>query len=222
MLMNHINEGIAVLDDICASEDAMQAFCIHPMLQADEDLAQNLSYVARHVPAYVVALAIEYRSVANEYLSPKIGTVDEIRLSPLKEVNDMLIADKVQNSKDFYLYHSDTHERADELRQYFNEWLHRLDIDPEYYAELCGVIEGTKVYENELQQIKERNKIYEAVFHKIQACSVGFQGDKIREIIGKICNWSYAHRVGNGELSDKEQQERIDAALDALEKKVKK
>src|SRR6056297_70955 len=111
MLMNHINEGIAVLDDICATEDAMQAFCIHPMLQADEDLAQNLSYVSRHVPTYVVALALEYRSVANEYLSPKVGTVDEIRLSPLKEVNDMLIADKVQNSKDFYTYHSDTHER---------------------------------------------------------------------------------------------------------------
>ena len=126
LLMNHINEGIAVLDDICASMDAIEAFCIHPMLQADEDLEQNLSYVSRHVSAYVVALALEYRSVANEYLSHKVGSMTNIRLSPLAEVNDMLIADKVQNSKDFYLYHYDTHGRAEELDQYFRVWLEVL------------------------------------------------------------------------------------------------
>jgi hypothetical protein len=38
----------------------------------------------------------------------------------------------------------------------------------------------------------------------------------VYELIGLICSWSYAHRCGNGELSDKEQQAIIDRALQRL------
>ena len=82
----------------------------------------------------VLIAVMEYRSVANEYLSQReIKSIDEIRLSPLKDVNDMLIADKVQNYKDFEIYHKSTHARSKELDQYFKNWLRKLNINPDQY-----------------------------------------------------------------------------------------
>jgi len=48
----------------------------------------------------------------------------------------MLVADKVQNRKDFLAYHKGTHARSDELDYYFKLWLRRLDISEERYQEL--------------------------------------------------------------------------------------
>lgn len=138
-LVNHIIEGVQILDDIHADYYTRGAFCIHPMVQSDADLAVNFDTLRKSVSSDVLALAMEYRSVANEYLSQRtIQSVDEIRLSPLSQVNQMLIADKVQNYKDFILYHHGTHPRSDELHQYFQNWLIRLDcqdVMDEYYPE---------------------------------------------------------------------------------------
>lgn len=144
-LINHINEGLAVLDRIGATEYAKQAFCIHPLLQADNDLRDNFNAVAFAVSPAVVMLAMEYRSVANEYLSMKVGTGHKIRLSPLYEVNDMLVADKVQNYKDFITYHSATHPRSAELDIYFNEWLEALRVPLDSFQRLCNVIDESKL-----------------------------------------------------------------------------
>lgn len=130
-LMNHIHEGLTILSEIGASEEAKRAFCIHPIVQSDEDLANNFHQIKGLDPV-VVALAFEYRSVANEYLSHRtISTLSDIRLSPLKDVNDMLIADKIQNNKDFLLYHKATHVRSKELEQYFQNWFARLGLPSE-------------------------------------------------------------------------------------------
>ena len=48
----------------------------------------------------------------------------------------MLIADKIQNRKDFELYHLGKHERSSELEQYFKNWLERLNITEEFYQEI--------------------------------------------------------------------------------------
>lgn len=61
-------------------------------------------------------------------------TATVARLSPLREVNDMLIADKVQNRKDFELFHSSTHDKRDRLAAYFAEWLAALEVSEDIYA----------------------------------------------------------------------------------------
>ena len=128
-LINHINEGLSILKDLNASQASQRAFCLHPLLQSDEDLAKNATKVASLVDPYVLLLTMEYRKTANAYLSSRtIDSFEEICLSPLKEVNDMLCADKIQNFKDFLLYHQSTHPRAPELTQYFTNWLYKLNM----------------------------------------------------------------------------------------------
>lgn len=136
-LMNHIDEGLAILNWIGASYNAKRSYTIHPLFQSDNDLrilvGNGLSGEHRDIKSNIIINAMEYRSVANEYLSKRtISDISEIRLSPLKDVNDMLIADKIQNYKDFELYHKDTHPRAKELDEYFNNWLIRLGVQDRY------------------------------------------------------------------------------------------
>lgn len=144
-LMNHIDEGLYILEKIGASETAKKAYMLHPIIQSDEALKQNYDQLKEFDTKTIIALT-EYRSVANEYLSSReIGSLDEIRLSPLKDVNDMLIADKIQNRKDFELYHLGTHPRSNELDQYFKNWLEKLGISEETYQKFK--IEITDLYE---------------------------------------------------------------------------
>lgn len=129
LYMNHIDEGLDVLVKRESTVLAMRAYCIHPLVQADQDLLQNFGML-KSISGEVVALAMEYRRVANAYLSTrKIERIEEIELSPLEDVNEMLRADKVQNFKDFVLYHKGTHPRSDDLDLYFDNWFCRLKID---------------------------------------------------------------------------------------------
>lgn len=133
--MNHIDEGLYILNKLNVSTNVKDAYCLHPVLQNDNDLLKCVDLL-EHIDTRVIINAMEYRSVANEYLSNRtITELSEIRLSPLKDVNDMLIADKIQNYKDFELYHKDTHPRSKELTQYFENWLLRLNISKEFYNE---------------------------------------------------------------------------------------
>lgn len=151
--MNHIDEAIVIMkraaellpqyDDADVGH-AITAFCLHPMFQADADLvniADERSFLADVCHPTDLVYVMEYRSVANEYLSHR--TIDDfgnIRLSPLKEVNLMLIGDKVQNYKDFVTYHQATHPRARELSQYFQNWLDRLGVNAGLYHKLVKYI----------------------------------------------------------------------------------
>ena len=147
-LINHIDEGLIILLRIKASKAAQEAFCLHPLFQHDDDLArEHWRIEAFHdvMDRRSVFLAMEYRNVANKYLAEKVrmradgslvSLVSDIDLSPIKEVNDMLIADKVQNRKDFIRYHLATHANAARLDAYFKLWMERLGIDDAEYARL--------------------------------------------------------------------------------------
>ncbi len=129
--LNHIDEGLAVLRLIGASEQTKRAFCLHPLLQHDDDLAKTFVRVATITDdPQVLTLAMEYRHIANATLSSRaIDASTEISLGPLPEIRHMLIADKLQNRKDFLRYHATTHPRRVELRHYFDGWLARLGVD---------------------------------------------------------------------------------------------
>lgn len=128
--MHHIDEGLRVLRDVGADVLAQWAYCIHPLVQEDHALAKNGWELHSSISdPYVAVLAMEYRRVANNALSHHpIARAQDIELGPLPEVAHMLRADKVQNYKDFLLYHDKTHPRRDALRRYFELWLERLDI----------------------------------------------------------------------------------------------
>jgi hypothetical protein len=134
-LMNHINEGLVILGRLGASQNAMKAYCLHPLFQNDRELnSVGELYVMSLGESVTTELAMEYRRVANAYLAKCPMPEGGIKLSPIKDVNDMLIADKVQNRKDFLRYHLDTHPNSERLNKYFNEWLDALGVTDRYNA----------------------------------------------------------------------------------------
>jgi len=154
-LINHIDEGLDIMMFRGASIEAQEAFCIHPLLQNDSDLAARFHQVSAYVCTYVFGLALEYRNIANAFLSERMDEPEiaselytygptavarYIKISPLPEVNEMLIADKVQNFKDFQLYHNGTHPRSYQLNNYFNVWAIALGLSPAQFKELRNSI----------------------------------------------------------------------------------
>lgn len=53
--------------------------------------------------------------------------------------------------------------------------------------------------------------MYEQFLHNLQMYSVCGRGDLIQILVDNACSWSYAHRVGNGEYSDKKQDKLVAA-----------
>ena len=145
-LMHHIDKGLAILGAIGATEAAMRAFCLHPLVQSDADLAAQYPRIGElTADPHVIVLALEYRHIANATLSTRvISSASEIPLSPLAEVNQMLVADKIQNRSDFLVHHAASHPRARELARYFELWLERLGVDEQRYRELVDVARAVK------------------------------------------------------------------------------
>lgn len=139
-LMNHIDEGCAILAALDAEPEAFDTFCLHPLVQSDDDLRANHLLVASN-PELNWAGAFEYRNIANAYLSARdIESIDDIRLSPLKYVNQALVADKIQNYKDFMLYHYGVHHNSDRLFHYFHNWFDALQISTKFIVDSLSML----------------------------------------------------------------------------------
>lgn len=135
-LINHVNEGLQLLSKLGAWPTAMRAFCLHPLIQNDHEFERNWKAICRSsVSPRAIVLAMEYRHTANAYLCT-VHT-DGWSLADIKRevgliippVRLMLIADKLQNQKDFLKYHQHTHARAKELKAYFENWLKFLGYE---------------------------------------------------------------------------------------------
>lgn len=142
--IHHVTEGVHVLNRLGASLAAKRAFCLHPMTQGDEELHDEFEFITSNCDPTAVALAMEYRNIANQYLSFRdIADTSEITLSPIHQVNLMLKADKIQNYKDFRLYHKGTHPKSDRLDTYFRNWLKRLEISDEVFENMVADLLAT-------------------------------------------------------------------------------
>ena len=68
-----------------------------------------------------------------------------------------------------------------------------------------------------MASIREKINVYESLLHRIQMYrEVTLDRERLFSLLDKICNWSYAHRRGNGELSDTEHRQIINKAFDKL------
>lgn len=144
-LINHIYEGVEILKKINADRITIDAYCLHPIIQNDQDFLDFLEFDNNYceIDPRAWVLACEYRNVANSFLSDKIIKNSDGEFlnqsSSLKfceRIKKMLIADKVQNKKDFMIYHLGKHDRSDELAFYFNAWLEILEISNSEYERL--------------------------------------------------------------------------------------
>ena len=61
--------------------------------------------------------------------------------------------------------------------------------------------------------LKQKVDQYESFLHKINSFIVSCNNDGIKELVENADNWSYSHRISNGEASDREQQQMINNAF---------
>lgn len=123
-LMNHIDEGIKILKYINASKEAYSAYCLHPMFQDDNNLQKHY-HMLINFDIKIVVYLLEYRNTANQCLLSSNTTPSK---SVINEVNNMLIADKVQNYYSFMKYHYGNHKYSNELYNYFKNWHYCLGL----------------------------------------------------------------------------------------------
>lgn len=65
---------------------------------------------------------------------------------------------------------------------------------------------------------EERCDIYEKFFHRINMMCISMNGTRISDAISLIDSWSYAHRTGNGEYTEEEQQQIVERVIERMSK----
>lgn len=134
--MNHINEGLIILNSVGAESEVKNAWCIHPIFQDDKALVTVAQEDVYRMDPTVVLLAMEYRTTANAYRSVHYRPDFVPKISLIYEVNMMLKADKIQNKKDFTL-----HQKPNaNLIEYYNQWFRALSITTSEYEESRNLI----------------------------------------------------------------------------------
>lgn len=64
---------------------------------------------------------------------------------------------------------------------------------------------------------KEKIQKYEELLHKIQMCAeVTMDNEKLKRLISNICDWSYAHRAGDGVLSERQIKKNVELKFNKL------
>lgn len=153
-LLQHIEEGLVILGELDATEDAMRAFCLHPLFDSDEALIRFGQDYMNSVDAdpFIVLLVMEYRYRINAWRGTKhsCGGGSQMGQShdslpvpgPLEAVQQMLIATQVHGRKELVrqpLRGRDS-PSVDRMLQ-FDQWLLALGVDSAEYEELCAAVD---------------------------------------------------------------------------------
>lgn len=128
--MNHIDEGLALFSAWFSENSIKDAYCLHPIYQDNIDAVTKLSFMSDAYSKEITKLAHDYAIAANSYL-PKKGSPQDVPTLNYK-LKTMLIADKIQNRKDFELYNQN-HPNYKDLALYFRRWFDILDISEKEY-----------------------------------------------------------------------------------------
>ena len=65
--------------------------------------------------------------------------------------------------------------------------------------------------------LRQKVEVYEHLLHQLQLYyAVVLDPTKVNKLLRNIDTWSYAHRQGNGELTEREQQQLINSAFHKL------
>ena len=64
--------------------------------------------------------------------------------------------------------------------------------------------------------LREKVEKYEEFLHLLNMACTCSNNEMAKALVENADRWSYAHRVGNGELSDRKQQACINAAFHSL------
>ena len=142
--INHIDEGVGHLENLHVSDVLINAFILHPFVQCVnlkgtyKDCLLTEKELEKHINIFEIKPEIAYelllyRKFANSYLCrPETDGYSIVEAyEDIKELQNyqgtirMLIADKLQNFKDFLLYRQD-HPRVKQLTTYFTYWLNIL------------------------------------------------------------------------------------------------
>lgn len=142
----HILEGLSILSRTSllsnsVDKDTLDAYCLHPLTQAQDYYARDLldNYNKSNERTNVVLLASQYAVVANSYLLhhhmsdsklQKLQKDLQQMLVGQHKIIQMLVADKIQNRKDFHAYYTaSSYKNYVELTSYFEHWLQQLDVN---------------------------------------------------------------------------------------------
>jgi hypothetical protein len=69
--------------------------------------------------------------------------------------------------------------------------------------------------------LRQKVLLYERVLHQLQMHrEVTMDSCRVKAILDAIGDWSYAHRQGNGELTERQQRKLIHEALQKLEQAI--
>jgi len=145
--LRHIDQGLLLLRFLKADDEVLRAWCLHPIFQLDELFVPLMKgdYPAVNplqASSRILVLAMEYRAVANAFLTHDVDRPGGPRISRIPEVNMMLVADKVQNWRDarLHLYSKIDAEKATSLNRYFLTWLNALGVSFEVRSSLEAIL----------------------------------------------------------------------------------
>lgn len=138
--INHIVEGVVLVQQLGGRIHAADAFCWHPLIQSDDTFLETLAEMQRYynlnTSGEVLVNTLGYRDAANRWLRGAVSKDNQPKKHPLNDVNIMLMADKIQNRKDFEANEKlFSVEDASSLHYYFDSWFTTLGITPEIYVD---------------------------------------------------------------------------------------